>query len=72
MKLSEEYEVITHGGSDYGYKQCKCCKCGLVATCTPMFDYYPTGDGDNGPLQCENCLMREHFGKPNPPTIIVQ
>lgn len=50
---------ITHGGSDRGYKMCKCRRCEIVTKCTPRFDFYTTDDEGNGPLICERCLMVE-------------
>lgn len=49
-------EPITHGGTDRGYKICKCNQCGIVTECTPSFDFFTT-DSDTGPLICEPCLM---------------
>ena len=48
-------DIITTGGTDRGYKLCKCCVCGTVEKCTPSFDYYTTQDhGDK--LVCESCF----------------
>ena len=47
--------TITHGGVDRGWKTCQCSVCGLVATCTPSFDYYTTVD-PLGLLKCETCF----------------
>lgn len=50
-----ENTPITHGGSDRGYKQCKCYRCGIVEVCTPARDFY-TIDSATGPLWCETCF----------------
>jgi hypothetical protein len=52
-----ETEPITHGGTDRGYKLCKCAKCGDVSVCTPFNDYYTARGSDNGPLFCGNCIF---------------
>jgi hypothetical protein len=49
-------EPITHSGTDYGYKLCKCCKCGGIEECTPWRDFYPTTNDPVSPLMCESCL----------------
>ena len=45
------------------YKLCKCSECGVVATCTPIFDFFVRGhvEGESQvgkPLICETCLDR--------------
>jgi hypothetical protein len=52
--VSDDY--ITHGGTDRGYKNCKCFKCGIVARCTPLFDFYTVDNDSTGPLFCEVCF----------------
>ena len=47
-------EVITHGGTDRGYKICRCSNCNREEECTPQRDFYTTID--NGPLYCETCF----------------
>lgn len=51
--------VITHGGTDRGYKLCRCHKCGVESVCTPSNDFYTTESVDE-PLKCEACL-REYI-----------
>jgi len=53
MKTNEE--PITHGGTDRGFKLCKCSECDTVKRCTPHQDFYTT-DAGNGPLLCELCF----------------
>jgi hypothetical protein len=40
-----------------GYQMCQCHQCGIVARCTPRFDFYAKNVGD--PLQCESCFREE-------------
>lgn len=52
-------ELITHGGSDYGYRLCQCHGCGKVARCTPEEDFYTReSDGESGWLYCFGCLTK--------------
>jgi hypothetical protein len=51
-------EIITCGGTDRGYMLCNCNECGIVARCTPAFDFYTMDNDGMGPLFCETC-----FGK---------
>lgn len=64
-----EQEIITHGGTDRGYKMCRCNKCMIEKKCTPFFDFYTLDkDGDAGPLYCEICMRQqvsEEFHKEN-------
>jgi hypothetical protein len=56
----ELYQPITHGGPDRRYRECRCSRCGLVATCKPMSDFYTrTKDGSTGPLYCLSCLLAD-------------
>lgn len=50
-------DVITHGGVDRAYKNCRCAECGKVRQCTPSHDFYTERDNDNGPLFCYGCLI---------------
>lgn len=50
---------ITHGGTDRGYKLCKCAKCGVEAECKPSFDFYTPPEDDKGPLRCYGCSWSE-------------
>ena len=54
---------ITHGGTDYGYKLCKCAKCGVERECTPSQDFYTLGDDDTGPLHCFKCFWEIGFSR---------
>jgi hypothetical protein len=56
--LDDGLAVITHGGSDRGYKLCRCCDCGEESICTPDNDFYTTANDDNGPLKCERCFAK--------------
>lgn len=47
---------ITEVGPERKYRFCKCWQCGLVARCTPAFDFY---GGDCGPLTCETCMRAD-------------
>lgn len=53
---------ITHGGTDRGYKACKCSRCGKVDICTPTRNFYTT-DSETGPLVCEPCLLWKRYLK---------
>jgi len=55
----DETEVITHGGTDRGYKVCRCAACGYTAKCTVSNDFYTIGEDDSGLLYCESCLYSE-------------
>lgn len=56
--MTTKDQPITHGGTDRGYKLCKCSECGVVAICNPRFDFYTrTQAGDNSPLVCERCIL---------------
>lgn len=48
---------ITHGGTDRGYKLCKCAKCGDEHQCTPTRDFFTLRDDPTGLLYCESCMM---------------
>ena len=52
---------ITHGGTDRGYKLCKCAKCGVEAECTPKTPFFTLGDDDVGPLHCMACFWDRRF-----------
>ncbi len=52
---------ITHGGTDRGYKLCKCAKCGVERECTPAHDFFTYGDDLTGPLYCGHCLWMVHI-----------
>ena len=65
------HKVIKSGSEDYGGQICECYKCGLQRKCTFNFDYYPITKGDEVLLQCEFCLLREHFGTSEPPMTII-
>lgn len=54
--------IITNGGTNRGYKLCKCCKCGKIEKCTMSRDFYTLGDDDTGPLHCEDCF-KNHVKK---------
>ncbi len=42
------------------YKHCLCCACGIVAKCTPSFDFYTREkDGPSGALYCYHCLIAD-------------
>jgi len=57
-KTLREEEVIPKKRmeGDLRYQLCECGSCGLVATCTPAFDFYEAG----GLLKCEACLMANY------------
>lgn len=46
---------ITHGGTERGYKVCKCSQCSVEELCTPSRDFYTT-DSPTGLLLCETCF----------------
>ena len=48
---------ITHAGVDRCWKVCKCSKCGIIAQCIPIFDFYGD-DNKKEPLICENCFRK--------------
>ena len=48
---------ITHAGVDRCWKVCKCSKCGIIAQCIPIFDFY----GDDNKKRTVN--LRELFSK---------
>jgi hypothetical protein len=52
---------ITHDTEPRAYRLCKCHECGIVAQCTPSFDFYTDSVADlNGePLRCEMCFRDE-------------
>ena len=45
-------------GEDRRYKICKCSRCGVIAVCTPGFDFYTTPSSD-GWLRCETCMRSD-------------
>jgi hypothetical protein len=53
-------KILTHCTEDARYRLCKCSECGLVAQCTPSFDFYTESlEPLNGePLWCEICFRR--------------
>lgn len=63
--------IVKSGKEDYGGQICECCKCHTVRKCTFTFDYYPIGVDGETLLQCERCLLKEHFGIQTPPMITI-
>lgn len=58
MESETYFPSITHGGTEYGGKLCKCNECGIEEICTPFSDFYTTCEtGPSGPLLCEGCFM---------------
>lgn len=70
--MSSHDEIIRSGKEDYGGKICECCKCMTTRKCTFNFDYYPIEKDGEVLLQCERCLLREHFGTPCPPMTVIR
>lgn len=58
MKTEANIVPITHGGTDRGYKLCKCSKCGAEEVCTPRRDFYTLRGDTKGPLHCEDCFRK--------------
>lgn len=56
---SKSEEIITHevDGQSRCWKKCQCQICGIVAVCTPTFDFYTSKL--NKSLQCETCMRKE-------------
>ncbi len=55
QELLPTVDVVTHGGTDRGYKLCRCHQCGQGSICTPTNDFYTTRSEDE-PLKCETCF----------------
>ena len=54
--------IHTHDSEESrGYSECLCSICGSTGICTPQHDYFSEVKG--GPLICEPCFMKKHFGK---------
>ncbi len=50
--------ILTHATEEERcWKQCKCSKCGIIAQCTPDFDFYTPFNSPDSPLVCERCTM---------------
>lgn len=62
-------EIIRTPEKYYGGKMCACAKCGCIERCTVSFDFYPYKIDGKTLLQCERCLMMEHFGTAYPPIV---
>lgn len=55
----------THQNPENGYNDCKCSECGIVAKCTPDFDFYVRIENeDTKLLTCESCVMKPFRARP--------
>lgn len=46
-------DIVDRDGPDRRLQMCRCHVCGIVARCTPRFDFYGK---DGAPLRCEGCF----------------
>jgi hypothetical protein len=65
-EATRDFLVLTHGGADRRYKDCKCARCHKIAQCTPTNDFYTISGDNNGPLYCEMCFRSVVYLKDNP------
>lgn len=52
----ENMDPITNPSVDRGWKICQCHRCGVIAQCTPSFDFYEPAS-EPGVLICEHCMI---------------
>ena len=57
----ENEKIIETTEENRGYKLCRCASCGIVARCTPLFDFYSTEETEDK-IICEDCF-REYLYK---------
>lgn len=67
-QLGTKEAPFTHDHPKRGYMMCKCGACGIVAQCTPSFDFYTKTDEKTGLLYCERCTMHGPY-KGSPQTV---
>ena len=48
-------QAVTHGTGSWADKMCKCAECGLVAECTPDFDFMVLLGDETRALYCPRC-----------------
>lgn len=56
-------ELITDNSEDRRFRKCKCAECGIIAQCTPAFDFYVRGMKSSEappatPIVCEACILK--------------
>lgn len=63
-----EQRPYTHNdeGVDRRRRHCRCQTCGIVAVCTPSFDFWDWADDKSGGLHCETCTKKHWAAQGTP------
>lgn len=56
--MNDEEQTVTDPRMDRAWLSCKCHRCGIIAQCTPRFDFYEPVS-EPGTLICERCMTVE-------------